>query len=128
MLGRQQNKLAHHFRASAEAGFVDLRWRLTEVGGVRFRLLRSERGYPETPDAAAADCNLLWEGADSDYQDRGVAGQRSYFYVLYARGSAGDWQEQSRARVKAKSSSVDRASIEARNLKIGTYPIPPTGH
>ena len=127
MLGRQQNKLTHHFRASAETGFVDLRWRATEVSGVRFRLLRSERSYPETPETAA-DWHLLWEGADSDYQDRGVAGQRHYFYVLYARGSAGDWQEQSRARVKAKSSPVDRASIEARNLEIGTYPIPPTGH
>lgn len=73
MWGRQQNKLTHHFRASAEAGFVDLRWRATMVGGVRFRLLRSERGYPETPETAA-DRHLLWEGADSDYQDRGVAG------------------------------------------------------
>lgn len=127
MLGRQQNKLAHHFRASAEAGFVDLRWRAAEAGGARFRLLRSERGYPETPETAA-DWNVLWEGADSDYQDRGVAGQRHYYYVLYARGSAGDWQEQSRARVKAKSSPVDRASIEARNLATGTNPIPPTGH
>jgi hypothetical protein len=127
MLGRQQNELTHHFRASAEAGFVDLRWRVTEASCVRFRLVRSERGYPETPETTA-DWQLLWEGADSDYQDRGAAGPRHYFYVLYARGSAGDWREQGRARVKAKRSPVDRASVEARNLEIGTYPIPPTGH
>ena len=127
MFGRQRNKLVSHFRASAEEGFVDLRWRVTAANAARCRVLRSERRYAETPEAAA-DWDLLWEGADCDYQDRGVAGQRRYYYVLFARGLAGDWQEQSRASVKAKSSPVDRASIESRNLEVGTYPIPPTGH
>jgi hypothetical protein len=127
MFGRQHSKLVSHFRASAEAGFVDLRWRATEASGVRFRLLRSERGYSGTSEATAAS-DALWEGTDTGYQDRGVAGQRRYYYVLFARGPAADWQEQGRARVKAKSSSVDRASIEGHNLEIGAYPIPPTGH
>jgi len=127
MLGRQHDRLAHHFRASAEAGFVDLRWRVAEPGGLRFRLLRSERNYPETSDPVAAS-DVLWEGDATGYQDREAVGQRRYFYVLCARGPGGDWQEQGRARVKAKFFPVDHAPTEARNLEIGAYPIPPTGH
>jgi hypothetical protein len=124
MFGRQHNKLVSHFRASTEEGFVNLRWRVSEANAARYRVLRSERRYPETPEATA-DWDLLWEGADCDYQDRGVAGQRHYFYVLYARGLAGDWLEQSRARVKAKFAPVDRAAVEALKAETGAYDAHP---
>ena len=76
MFKRQRDKLAHHFRASAEAGFVDLRWRTTEAGGLRFRLLRSERDYPSPSDAPTAE--PLWEGTDSAYQDRAAVARDEY--------------------------------------------------
>ena len=63
MFGRQHSTLVSHFRASAEEGFVNLRWRATEANAARYRVLRSERRYPETPEATA-DWDLLWEGAD----------------------------------------------------------------
>lgn len=70
MFQRHRDRLVHHFRASAEAGFVDLCWRTAEPGGLRCRLLRSERDYPGPPDPPTAD--LLWEGTDTAYQDRGI--------------------------------------------------------
>ena len=113
MFGRHRNKL--QFQASAEAGFVDLHWRATEASGVRFRLLRSERG-----DDATAD--VLWEGSDVIYQDRKAVGRRRYVYLLQARLPGGDWQEQARARVQAKLPEPrDRSAIEAGKLATGAY-------
>jgi hypothetical protein len=123
MLARQRDSLVHHFRASAEAGFVNLRWRTAEPCGLHYRLLRSERSYPASFDPPTAD--LLWEGTDTGYQDRGAAGRRRYFYVLQAQGLGGLWLEQARARVKAKFGAVDRAAIEAANVATGAYDAHP---
>ena len=123
MLGRQRDRLVHHFRASAEAGFVDLRWRASAQGDPRFRLFRSERDLPVPADPPTAD--LLWEGTDTVYQDRGVAGRRRYSYVLQAQGPDGLWHEQARARVKAKFGAMDRSAIEADNIATGAYDARP---
>lgn len=123
MFRRQRDRLVSHFRASAEAGFVDLRWRAAEPGGLRFRLLRSEHDYPTPSDPPTAD--LLWEGSDTAYQDRGAAGRRRYFYVLEAQGQDGLWHEQVRARVRAKFGAVDRAVVEADNISTGAYDAHP---
>jgi hypothetical protein len=121
MFGRQHNKIAHHFRASAEAGFVDLRWRAAESSGAGFRLVRSEQGDGAAVDPAGAD--VLWEGTDTTYQDRGAVGRRRYVYLLYARLPGGDWQEQARARVHAKlpEPQRDRSTYEANKLATGAY-------
>jgi hypothetical protein len=127
MFKRRHHTLAHHLRASAQEGFVLLRWRTEAAGEICSRLLRSERDYPAA-SGAADGTTVVWEGTGTEYQDREVAGQRHYFYALYARGADGPWQFQARARVRAKFPPVDRSGIEARNVGIGAYPIPPTGH
>ena len=114
MFKRQRDRLVHHFHAAAEAGFVDLHWKPAEPD-LRFRLLRAEHEPAE----------LLWEGTDSAYQDRGVAGRRHYVYVLQAQGPDGLWREAARARVKAKFAAVDRSAIEADNVATGAYDAHP---
>ena len=121
MFRRQHDRIAHHFRASAEAGFVDLRWGAAQESGARFRLVRSEQGEGATADPAGAD--VLWEGTDTAYQDGGAIGRRRYDYVLYASLPSGDWQEQAHARVRARlpEPQRDRSAIEADKLATGAY-------
>jgi hypothetical protein len=121
MFRRQHDKIAHHFRASAEPGFVDLLWRAAQESDARFRLVRAEQGEVATPDPAGAD--VLWEGSDTTYQDLKAVSRRRYVYVLYACLPGGDWCEQARARVHAKlpEPQRDRSTYEANKIATGAY-------
>jgi hypothetical protein len=121
MFRRHHDKIARRFRASAEPGFVDMRWRAAHAGDARFRIQRSEQREAETVDPTGAD--VLWEGSDTTYQDRKAVGRRHYIYLLYACLPGGDWCEQARARVHAKlpEPQRDRSTYEANKIATGAY-------
>jgi hypothetical protein len=92
------------FHASRGCGWVVLKWRAHD-SLVEWRVLRSQAGFaavadePTRPGSAQV---LVYEGSETDVQDREVVEDVHYYYTVFGREKGGEWRGQVDARVTPK--------------------------
>ena len=94
-----------HFQARREGDHAELGWDLRNTPPLRWRVLRSERDFASSAEAApGGDQVVVMEGTETYVMDDELAEKATYFYTVYAQDEDGTWHQQ----VKTKLGHRDR--------------------
>ena len=90
-----------HFHAWHHGDWVELDWELRNSPSLKWRVLRSERGFAEKADWPGEDGQVLVsEGTETHVADNGLLGGGHVFYTVFAQDGQGVWHRQAEARLK----------------------------
>ena len=105
LFGDSSGPYMAHFQARREDGFVELGWEIRNGPVLRWRILRSERGFAAVAEALeGSDQTVVMEGTDTYLRDDVVVEGTPYFYTVFAEDEQGVWHLQ----VKTKVAHSDR--------------------
>ena len=117
LIGNAREPHLTHFEAIREQGDVILRWDLRNAPALRWRVLRSERGFSESADApVGSDQTVVSESADCGVRDDQASGDDAYYYTVFVQDELGAWHCQMKVeigegqRLHWHRPSLDRAS------------------
>jgi hypothetical protein len=89
-----------HFQARREADFVELGWEIRNGPVLRWRILRSDRGFAAAAEALeGSDQTVVMEGTDTYLRDDEVVEGTPYFYTVFAQDDQGVWHRQVETRL-----------------------------
>jgi hypothetical protein len=89
-----------HFKAHRQKDTVELGWDVRNAPELRWRVLRSERGFAETADVhVGGDQMVVMEGTDTFAFDDAIEDGVAYFYTVFVLGENGAWHKQVSAKV-----------------------------
>lgn len=90
-----------HFRARHENGRVELDWEVRNADELRWRVLRSTRGFADAAQPPGANEQVLVnESTDTFLADEGLDEHTDYSYTVFSQEAAGSWQRQVEAKVR----------------------------
>ena len=90
-----------HFHVRHHDGRIELEWEVRNAPELRWRVLRSEHGFAESPETPGTSGQVLVnESADTFLTDEGLDSHAHYFYTVFAREQDGLWQRQVEAKVR----------------------------
>jgi hypothetical protein len=98
--GRNRRRM-RRLRARRGCRWVVLKWHAHE-SLAHWRVLRSQVGFAGTADEAAKPGSaqlLVYEGSESEVQDRDVIEDIRYYYTVFGREPGGEWLGQADVRV-----------------------------
>lgn len=98
--GRNGHRV-RRFRASRGCGWVVLKWQADE-SLADWHVLRSQAGFAGTADEAAKPASaqvLVYEGPETDVQDRDVIEDIHYYYTVFGREQDAEWLGQANVKL-----------------------------
>ena len=90
-----------HFHVRHDEGRVELDWEVRNAESIRWRVLRSGKGFAESADALPGSGQVLVSESEDTYlTDDGLDPETLYFYTVFSLEQDGTWQRQVEAKVK----------------------------
>ena len=88
-----------HFHVEHHQGGVELEWEVRNAEPLRWRVLRSDRGFAEYAEPPGTNGQVrVSEGQNTYLRDEGLDPQRNYFYTVFSQEPDGTWQRQVEAK------------------------------
>ena len=90
-----------HFHIQHSRGRVVLDWEVRNAESIRWRVLRSQRGFAEGADALPGSGQVRVSESESTHlADDSLDEHTLYFYTVFSLEQDGTWQRQVEAKVK----------------------------
>jgi hypothetical protein len=90
-----------HFRSWHENGRIELDWEVRNADSIRWRVLRSERGFAESAEPPGTDGQVLVsESAATFLCDVGLDPGKRYFYTVFSQEPDGGWRKQVEVKLR----------------------------
>ena len=124
--GRNGHRM-RRFRASRGCSWVVLKWRAHE-SLADWRVLRSQAGFAGTAHEAAKPGSaqlLVYEGSESEVQDRDVIEDIHYYYTVFGREQDGEWLGQANVKVAPRCEISYRRENPAEGERLSLSGIGP---
>jgi hypothetical protein len=84
-------------------GHIELDWEVRNADSVRWRVLRSERGFSDSAEPPGGNGQtLVNESSDAFLADGGLDSRAHYFYTVFSQEQDGGWQRQVEAKVQPR--------------------------
>ena len=100
LFGNHKGPHLAHFRAHREHDHVELCWEPRNAVGVRWRVLRSKRGFATEPRALPGNGQtVVMEGTETHLRDAEIVEGGSYYYTVFVQDAQGDWHRQVKAKL-----------------------------
>ncbi len=89
-----------HFNVHRDGTRAELGWEVRNAPALSWRVLRSERGFADVPDAlSGSGQTVILKGTDTHVTDEALAEGTTYFFTVFAQDERGAWHRQVTARV-----------------------------
>jgi hypothetical protein len=76
--------------AACGEGYVAIGWDYPGSTLLRVRILRSEAGFAESPEAGVG-LDVVYDDVSGSFRDTAVSAGRAYCYSVFARPEDGEW-------------------------------------